>query len=55
MQGRPRDPLHLWVVSLDTGYPSDYASHELDPNLAANPSILTTPDELRSWLEARAG
>jgi len=50
LQGRPRDWRHSWVVSDETGLPSEYPAPKIHPDIARRPEILRTPDELEAWL-----
>ncbi len=50
MSGRPRNPLHSWVVSATTGLPSKYAPDEMHADLLARDRVLASGDELRDWL-----
>ena len=52
MSGRPRNPLHSWVVSAKTGQPSKYEPDQIHADLLAHDRVLTTADELRDWLGA---
>ena len=54
MSGRPRNPLHSWVVSAKTHQPSKYQPDEVHPELETRDRVLTTEDELRDWLAGRA-
>ena len=51
MKGRPRDPLHSWVVNQGTGRPSDYPVAMIHPSLEERPKILSTEKELATWLQ----
>lgn len=53
MHGRPREPRSSWIVSKHTGRPTGYADAEIHPQLAANETILTTREELETWLAIR--
>ena len=50
MLGRPRDPHHSWIVSKQTGQPTGYPDDQVAAELTARPEILTSRDELLSWL-----
>lgn len=50
MQGRPRDPHHSWIVSKQTGQPTGYPGDQVAPELTERPEILTSRDELLTWL-----
>lgn len=52
MQGCPRNWLHSWVVTQETGQPSEYPSGMIHPYLEENDRILRTGSELAAWLEA---
>ena len=51
MQGRKRGWLNSWVFNQDTGLPSEYAEPLVHPQIAERDEILSTADELASWLE----
>jgi len=53
MSGRERNQRHSWVVNVRTGVPTDYASELTHPELASNPAIISTGEELARWLAAR--
>ena len=53
MSGRERDQRHSWVVSLKSGLPTDYPQELMHPELALSATVITTKDELLSWLSAR--
>ena len=50
MSGRPRDPLHSWVVSAQTGLPTGYGPDETHTDLLANERVLRTADDLAAFL-----
>jgi hypothetical protein len=54
MHGRPRAPENSWIVSKTTGRPTGYADGDVHPNLTANETVLTTREELASFLAARS-
>jgi hypothetical protein len=51
MTGRDRDPHGSWIVSRETGMPTGYAEDQIHPELTSRETILSTPQELESWLE----
>ena len=51
MVGRDREPRSSWVVSRQTGLPTGYREEETHPELTVRERILSTPEELRVWLE----
>ena len=54
MSGRPRDPLHSWVVAARTGLPTGYSPDETHADLLASARVLATADDLAAFLaEAR--
>ena len=55
MSGRPRNPLHSWVVSAKTGLPSKYAPDEQHADLLAHDRVLSSADDLRAWLDGGQG
>jgi hypothetical protein len=50
MIGRDRDKRSSWVVSRESGQPSGYADEQKHDALTERARILSSPDELRSWL-----
>jgi hypothetical protein len=50
MHKRPRAPENSWIVSKTTGLPTGYADTDLHPQLTANDTVLTTREDLASWL-----
>jgi hypothetical protein len=50
MHGHPRAPENSWIVSKNTGRPTGYADANVHPKLTANDTVLTTREELASWL-----
>jgi hypothetical protein len=54
MHGRPRAPENSWIVSKTTGRPTGYADGDVHPNLTANETVLTTREELASFLATRS-
>ena len=50
MSNRPRDPLHSWVVSAQTGLPTGYGPDETHTDLLANERVLRTADDLAAFL-----
>jgi hypothetical protein len=53
MHGRPRAQENSWIVSKTTGRPTGYADEDVHPQLTANETVLTTREELASWLADR--
>ena len=53
MSGRPRDPLHSWVVNKESEMPSKYAEDQMHPDLLSNSSVIQTADELAAYLKNR--
>lgn len=53
MQGRPKDQLHSWIVSQDTGLPTGYDSDKMHPKLRENAAVSRSGRELEEWLEER--
>jgi hypothetical protein len=51
MTGRDRDPHGSWIVSRETGMPTGYTEDQIHPELTSRETILSTPQELESWLE----
>ena len=54
MHGRPRAQENSWIVSKTTGRPTGYADGDIHPQLTANETVLTTREDLASWLADRA-
>jgi len=54
MRGRPRDPLHSWIVNASTGLPTGYSDDDAHSELLANDRVLISGDELRTWLDEQA-
>ncbi len=52
MLGRERDQRSSWIVSRTNGQPTGYEAEQRHPELESRKEILTTPDELRRWLES---
>ena len=50
MNGRPRDPLHSWVVSKATGRPTGYIDDQVHEDLHRSPHVIQSVDELRALL-----
>ncbi|MEO0741312.1 MAG: hypothetical protein AAF089_06935 [Bacteroidota bacterium] len=53
MNGRPRDPLHSWVVSKETGRPTRYTEDEQHAELFVHDRVIDTPEALRAYLDER--
>ena len=51
MKGRPRDPLHSWVVNARTGRPTGYAEDAVHPDLLARDHVVGSADALRALLD----
>ncbi len=50
MHGKPRAPGNSWIVSKSTGRPSGYNDADIHPKLLVKEKVLTTREELASWL-----
>jgi hypothetical protein len=50
MHKRPRAPENSWIVSKTTGRPTGYTDSDVHIKLSANETVLTTREELASWL-----
>jgi len=50
MAGRPRDPLHSWVVNGSTHLPTGYDRSQTHPNLLERDRVLSNADDLNAWL-----
>ncbi len=53
MNGRPRDPLHSWVVSKRTAMPTGYAPDQQHSDLLRHDHVLQTSDELTAYLDGQ--
>ena len=53
MNGRTRERGSSWIVSKSTGKPTGYADTDLHPQLTATENILSTREELATWLASR--
>ena len=51
MRGKPRDPLHSWVVSKQTGMPSGYEEEQRHEDLLSNSRVIQGSEELEAYLE----
>lgn len=51
MTGRDREPRSSWIVSRQTGTPTGYREEETHAQLTERERVLSTPEELRVWLE----
>jgi hypothetical protein len=50
MHKRARAPENSWIVSKTTGRPTGYPDSDVHPQLTVNETVLTTREELESWL-----
>jgi len=50
MHGRPRAQDNSWIVSKTSGRPTGYADGDVHPKLTVNETVLTTREELASFL-----
>ena len=50
MLGRERDPRSSWIVSRQNGLPTGYTPEQTHSEITARDRVLSTPEELRSWL-----
>ena len=51
MTGRPRDPLHSWVVSKATGLPTGYDEALWHADLLTHERVIETPAALAALLD----
>lgn len=51
MNGRPRDPLHSWVVSKRHGTPTGYAPEQHHPELFRHDRVIETAAALERFLD----
>ena len=54
MRGRPRDPIHSWVVNARTGLPTGYTDDATHPDLLAHDRVVHDADALRALLDRPA-
>ena len=54
MHKQPRVQENSWIVSKNTGRPTGYPDADVHPSLTANEAVLTTREELESWLADHA-
>ncbi|WP_412067954.1 hypothetical protein [Rubrivirga sp. IMCC43871] len=54
MRGRPKDPLHSWVVSAKNGRPSGYPDDAMHADLEAHEQVISTSEDLAAWLAEHA-
>ncbi len=54
MRGMPRAPDNSWIVSKSTGKPTGYAQSDVHPQLTAVETVLTTANDLDTWLNSTA-
>lgn len=52
LTGHPRDHRHCWVVRASDGQPTGYTEAQKHPALTSRPHIISSADELDSWLRA---
>jgi hypothetical protein len=50
MHKQPRVQGNSWIVSKTTGRPTGYPDADVHPALSANDIVLTTRDDLETWL-----
>jgi hypothetical protein len=50
MHGRARAQENSWIVSKSSGRPTGYADGDIHPQLTSTETVLTTREELQSWL-----
>lgn len=55
MNGRPRDPLHSWVVSKATGLPTGYPEDLWHPDLLRNDRVIDGAADLAAFLSEPDG
>ena len=48
MRGRPRDPLHSWVVNARTGRPTGYTDDQTHADLLAHDAVIRDADAVRA-------
>lgn len=53
MHGKAREQSNSWIVSKTTGRPTGYADADVHPQLTTQETILTTREELATWLANR--
>lgn len=50
MNGRPRDPLHSWVVNAQTGLPTGYPDDAIHLDLLQHERVLKSPDDIAALI-----
>ena len=50
MLGREREQRSSWIVSRQTGLPTGYTPEQTHADISSRDRVLSTPEELRSWL-----
>jgi hypothetical protein len=50
MQGRTRSARDSWIVNSSTGLPTNYPPDLVDPRITERKAILSSAEELGSWL-----
>jgi hypothetical protein len=53
MHNQPRAQGNSWIVAKGNGRPTGYADADIHPQLTVNELVLTTREELATWLESR--
>lgn len=53
MSGRERNQRSSWIVNHRSGRPTGYPEEQLHPELASNPDVIKTREDLTAWLAAR--
>ena len=54
MRGRPRDPLHSWVVNAGTGLPTGYTDDQTHADLLARDHVVRDADALQALVDRPA-
>ncbi len=53
MAGQPKSKENSWVVAAKTGKPTGYLPAETDSQLNSRALVISTAEELASWLRSR--
>ena len=54
MAGQPKSKENSWVVAAKTGKPTGYLPGETDPKLNSRGSVISSPEDLASWLRSHS-
>ena len=54
LKGRDRGRSYSWIVNRQTGKPTGYHDHQIDPRLAGSRPVIDDADALQRWLDEAA-